>query len=119
MSIPSQILSSGNSPLATIAISGQGAATVAGAGTTIADATQISATYINIASGPASGGVKLPKTEEGAMIIIFNTDSDTQNVFPFDTNSTINGTTSVTLVQNKARIFFAVSATQWFSLLGA
>lgn len=119
MPIPSQILSAGNSPLATLAISGQGAATVAGAGTTIADATQISATYVNISSGPASGGVKLPPTEEGALIVIFNTDSDTQNVYPFNTSSTINGTTSVTLVQNKARVFFAVSSTQWFSLLGA
>lgn len=118
MPIPSQILAAGTSPLLATSISGVGAATLAGAGSSATDATQISATWNNVSSNPASGGVKLPPTEEGAFVAIYNTDSDTVTVYPA-TGSTINGTTSVTIAQNKARVFFAVSATAWFSMLGA
>ncbi len=119
MPIPSRVLAAGSSPLSASVICGDGNAAVTAAGTTITDATQISTVFSNVSSAPASSGVKLPPTEEGAFLCIFNTDSDTINVFPNTTGSTINGTTSVTIAQNKARIFFATSATTWFSLLGA
>jgi hypothetical protein len=73
-----------------------------------------------VATNPASGGVLLPTCEEGAVIFVYNTDSDTVTVYPKETSGvTINGSTSTTVAQNKTRIFFATSATTWMSMLGA
>lgn len=119
MALPSRVLSSGNSPLAALSICGDGSATITAAGTVLADATQISKVFNNVSSAPASSGVKLPVCEEGAFFMIYNTDSDTINVFPNTTAATINGTTSVTIAQDKCRIFFGATATTWFSMLGA
>lgn len=118
MPIPSRVLAAGNSPLSTVNICGDTAAAVAGAGSSATDATQLSSVYNLVTTNPASGGVKLPPTEAGALVIVTNTDADTVAVYPA-TGSTIDGTTSVTIAQNKVRIFFAVSGTQWFSMLGA
>lgn len=119
MALPSRVLAAGNSPLSTISICGDGDAAVTAAGTVIGDATQISKVFNNVSTAPASSGVKLPVCEEGAFFCIYNTDSDTINVFPNTTAATVNGTTSVTIATGKARIFFGTSATTWFSLLGA
>lgn len=119
MALPSRVLSSGNSPLATISICGDGDPTVTALGTNLATAYQLSKVFNNVSSAAASTGVKLPVCEEGAFFMVYNTDSDTISVFPNTTAATINGTTSVTIAQDKCRIFFATSATTWFSMLGA
>ncbi len=120
MSIPSRVLSAGSSPLLSSVICGDGATAVAGAGSTQATATQLSAVFNNVSTNPASGGVKLQPCEEGAVVFVYNTDSDTVTVYPYETSGvTINGSSSTTVAQNKTRIFFATSATTWMSMLGA
>ncbi len=120
MPIPSQILAAGASPLSASVIAGNGNTAVAGAGSTQATATQLSAVFNNVSTNPASGGVKLPPCEEGAVVFVYDTDSDTVTVYPNEASGvTINGSASTTVAQNKTRIFFATSATTWMSMLGA
>lgn len=119
MAIPSRILASGNSPLATVSIAGDGAVGLVAVGTTAATALQLSAVYNTITTSSASTGVKLPPTEDGAMVGIRNDSGQTVTVYPA-TSSTINaGASSVTLATAKTMILFATSATTWASITGA
>ena len=122
MSFPSRIQGSGQSGLSSIAIAGDVATGITAAGSTAGTATQLSAVY-NAVTAVASGaaGVILPATETGALCFVSNDDasgSDTLTVYP-PTGSTIDGTTSVTIVVAKRRFFVGTSATTWVSLLGA
>ena len=122
MSFPSRIQGSGQSGLSSIAIAGDVATGITAAGSTAGTATQLSAVY-NAVTAVAAGaaGVILPATETGALCFVSNDDasgSDTLTVYP-PTGSTIDGTTSVTIVAAKRRFFVGTSATTWVSLLGA
>ena len=63
MAIPSRILASGNSPLATISIAGDGATALTAAGTNQATALQLSAVANAIGTTASSTGVKLPRAK--------------------------------------------------------
>lgn len=120
MAIPSRILASGNSPLATISIAGDGATALVAVGSTASDALQLSAVYNTITTSSASTGVKLPPTEAGAMVGIRNDSGQTITVYPYNTSSTVNaGATSVTLGTALSMILFATSATTWASVKSA
>lgn len=120
MAIPSRILASGNSPLATISIAGDGATGLTAAGTTTTDALQLSAVFNTLSTVAASTGVKLPPTEAGAMVGIRNDGASTVTIYPYNTSSTVNAAaTSVTLAAAKTMILFATSATTWASVTGA
>jgi hypothetical protein len=63
--------------------------------------------------------VKLPPTEAGAVVCIFNNSGQTITVYPA-TGSTINAAAaSVTVATAKSIMLFATSATTWASLTGA
>jgi hypothetical protein len=119
MAIPSRVLSSGNSPLSTISICGDGATGLVALGSTIADALQLSAVWNTITTSSASTGVILPPTEVGAMIGIRNDSGQTVTIYP-KAGSTINAAAStLTVATAKTVILFATSATTWASVLTA
>ena len=120
MAIPSRVLASGNSPLATTSINGDGAVALVALGSTATDALQLSAVWNTITTSSASTGVKLPPTEAGAVVGIRNDSGQTITVYPFNISSTINAAaTSVTLATAKTMILFAPSATTWASVTTA
>jgi len=117
MAIPSRVLGSGNAPLAAISICGDAATGLTAAGTNAATALQISAVFNVVSTTASSTGVKLPPTEAGAMVAIFNTGAQTLTVYP-PTGSTVDGTTSMTIATGKEALFFGLSDTAWYSLTG-
>ena len=120
MAIPSRVLASGTSPLATTSINGDGAVALVAVGSTAADALQLSAVWNTITVSSASTGVKLQPTEAGAVVGIRNDSGQTVTVYPFNTSTTINaGATSVTIATAKTMLLFAPSATTWASVLTA
>ena len=119
MAIPSRVLASGNSPLATTSICGDGATALVAVGSTIADALQLSAVWNTITTSSSGTGVILPPTEVGAMIGIRNDSGQTVTVYP-KAGSTINAAASTLSVATaKTVILFATSATTWASVLTA
>jgi len=119
MAIPSRVLASGNSPLSTTSICGDGATGLVAVGSTIADALQLSAVWNTITTSSSGTGVILPPTEVGAMIGIRNDSGQTVTVYP-KAGSTINAAAStLTVATAKTVILFATSATTWASVLTA
>ena len=120
MPIPSRVLASGNSGLATTSICGDGATGLTATGSTAADALQLSAVYNEVLNVSASTGVKLPPTEAGASILVYNRSGTTLTVYPFSTASTINnGAASLSVTTTQRVQFFATSATTWATIAGA
>ena len=119
MAIPSRVLASGTSPLATTSINGDGAVALVATGSTAADALQLSAVWNTLTTSSAAG-VKLQPTEAGAVVGIRNDSGSTITVYPFNTSSTINaGSANVTIATGKTMLLFAPSATTWASILTA
>lgn len=118
MALPSRVLASGNAPLATVSICGDGADALTATGTTATDALQLSAVFNTVATAAASTGVKLPPTEAGALMVVANDGANTLTVYPA-TGSTIDGGASVSIATTKRRVFIGVTATKWVSVLGA
>ena len=119
MPIPSRVQASGNSGLATTSICGDGATGLTATGTTAADALQLSAVWNTVATTAASTGVKLPPTEAGAMVCVYNGGASTLTVYPA-TGSTINaGASSLSVTATTRVLFIATSATTWISIAGA
>ena len=119
MSFPSRIQGSGNSGLSATNIVGDTATGLVAVGSTAATALQLSAVHNAITTSAVSTGVRLPPTEAGAMVTVRNDSGQTISIYPYNTNSTINGTTSVTVVTAKTILLIATSATTWVSLTGA
>ena len=118
MPIPSRVLGSGINTLSTISICGDGNNSVSAAGTSAGDATAIAYVYTNVSTTGAGAGVKLPQTEEGETITVVNSGSNPLTVYPYDTNSTINGAASSELLPGGSAIYSATSNTTWVTLQG-
>ena len=119
MPIPSQVLSSGNSGLATKSISGAGATGLVAVGTNLATGLQLSASWNTITTSSASTGVILPPTEEGMVIGIRNDSGQTITVY-CKTGSTVNAAAaSVNIATALTMLLFATSATTWASITSA
>ena len=120
MTIPSRVLGSGTSPLATQSICGSATVGLTATGTNAATALQLETSY-NVVSTTTGAlqGVKLLKTENGAtMVVANNAATNTIVVYP-PTGSTIDGAASVQIATTKRRVFWGTSDTTWVSLLGA
>jgi len=116
MAIPSRVLASGNSGLATISICGDGATGLVAVGSTQATALQLSAVFNAITTSSASTGLKLPPCEAGAMVYIYNLSGQTLQIYSNGTetmNAAVAGATGVALGNTKTAICFATSATTW------
>lgn len=118
MAIPSRVLAAGNAPLSTEVICGDVGNTLTATGTTVTDALQLSAVTNVVTTAAASTGVKLPPSETGAMVTVFNNGANTLTVYAL-TGSTVDAGASVSIAAGKERIFFGISPTVWFSFLGA
>ena len=118
MTIPSRVLGSGISPLATQSIAGTASTGLTAAGTNAATALQLAVSYNVVSTTAASTGVKLLKTENGACMVVANDGASTLTVYP-PTGSTIDGSASVSIATTKRRVFWGTSDTTWVSLLGA
>jgi hypothetical protein len=116
MAIPSRVLASGNSGLATISICGDGATGLVAVGSTQATALQLSAVFNAITTSSASTGVKLPPCEAGAMVYIYNLAGQDLRIYSNGTetlNAAVAGATGVLVGNTKTAICFATSATTW------
>ena len=116
MAIPSRVLASGNSGLATISICGDGATGLVAVGSTQATALQLSAVFNAITTSSASTGLKLPPCEAGAMVYIYNLAGQDLRIYSNGTetmNAAVAGATGVALGNTKTAICFATSATTW------
>lgn len=119
MPIPSRVLASGNSPLSTISICGDGATALVAVGSTIADALQLSAVWNTLTTSASGTGVILPPTEVGAVVGLRNDSGQTITVYP-KSGSTINAAASTLSVATaKTVLLFATSATTWASVTTA
>ena len=116
MAIPSRVLASGNSGLATISICGDGATGLVAVGSTQATALQLSSVFNAIATSAASTGVKLPPCEAGAVVYIYNLAGQDLRIYSNGTetlNAAVAGATGVLVGNTKTAICFATSATTW------
>lgn len=118
MAIPSRILASGNSPLATISIAGDGATALTATGTTQTTALQLSAVMNALGTTAASTGVKLPPCEAGAVVYVYNGGASTLQIYSNETtgvtmNAAVAGATGVALGTLKTAICLGTSATTW------
>ena len=119
MAIPSRVLGAGNSPLSALSICGDGATGLVATGSTAADALQLSAVWNTVATTASGTGVKLPPTEAGAMVCVYNAGANTLAVYPAN-GSTINaGASSLSVTATTRVLFIATSATTWISIAGA
>ncbi len=118
MSIPSHIMSAGNSPLSTRSICGTCTTGLVATGTTQTDALQLSTARNVITTSSGSTGVKLPTCEEGAEILIYNLSGQTIQIYTRETtgvtmNAAVAGSTGVAIGNTKTAIAFGSSATTW------
>lgn len=102
----------------TVAICGDGVDGLTAVGSTRANALQLTRIYNSVDTAASGTGVLLPPTQMGETIFIANSGANTIKVYPYDTGSTINQTTSASIASNYSSIFFAVSATKWYSISG-
>jgi hypothetical protein len=121
MSIPSRILSAGNSPLSTISIAGDAATGLVAVGSTQATALQLSAVYNAITTSAASTGVILQPSEAGARVVVYNASGQTISIYP-PVSSQINALSAnaaYTVATAKTVELIAMSSTQWVTILTA
>lgn len=118
MAIPSRVLGSGISQLSTVSICGDGNASATAAGTSAGDATALTYVYNDITTTGSGAGVKLPQTEMGETIQVVNSGANVLTIYPYDTNSTINGAASSELLPGGSALYSATSNTSWVSLQG-
>lgn len=118
MPIPSRVFGSGLNQLSTISICGDGNGAATAAGTSAGDATSLAYVYNNVTTTGSGAGVKLPPTEEGETITIVNSGANVLTVYPYNTNSTINGAASSEILPGGSAIYMATSTTAWMTLQG-
>ena len=95
------------------------AATPAAAGSTVTDATQLTAVFNAVTGANGTTGVKLPPTPAaGTFVVVKNNAGSTLKVWP-DAAATINAISSnadLPVLTNAACLLFATSTTQWWSV---
>jgi hypothetical protein len=102
----------------TVAICGDGVDGLTAVGSTRANALQLTHVYNSIDTATAGTGVLLPKTQMGATIFIANSGASTIKVYPYETATTVNQTTSASIPKDHTSIFFAVTNAMWYSING-
>ena len=118
MTIPSRVLASGVNSMSTVAICGDGGIGLTASGTTQADAYQLNRVYNDITTAASGTGVKLPSTEEGETIYVTNSGANSLKVYPYESTTSVDDGTYLTVNTGCSAIFFAVSRTSWKALQG-
>ena len=118
MTIPSRVLASGVNSMSTVAICGDGGIGLSATGTTQTDAYQLNRIYNDVTTVASGSGVKLPITEEGEVIYITNSGANSLKVYPYESTTTVDDGSSLTVNIHCSAILFAVSRTAWKALQG-
>ena len=118
MPIPSRVLGSGVSQLSTVSICGDGKDEITATGSTRTDAKQLVSVFNSVDTVASGTGVKLPPTEMGEVIYVSNSGASALKVYPYESTSTINQTTSASVAKDHTSIFFAVNNSMWYSIVG-
>jgi len=88
------------------------------AGTTIADATQLTRAFTNVATVASGTGVKLPDVAEGAQLMVINLGANNLLLYPPDGSHTINALAAgaaltLTAANDQMAICFSVGTTSY------
>ena len=116
------IMGGGTSAGQAKAINGRVKTSISAAGTTISDATQLSATHNDIGTCASGAGVKLFNGEIGDELSVYNGGAAQCIVYPHSSSGTINqlsAGTGVTLAQYTMCKFRRVTTTAWRAHLSA
>lgn len=118
MTFVSKVMATGNSPEAAKEIVGTGTVALVAVGTNQATALQLSDSYNTITTSSGSTGLKLPKCERGANLMIYNLSGQTLQIYTNETsgvtmNASVAGSTGVQLGNTKTAICFAPSYNTW------
>lgn len=123
MSLATEMMGGGLSSGQAQAINGGVNPTVSAAGTTLATATEVTAGVNLVTTVAASSGVRLPNSEIGDEIMIYNSQvTNTLKVYPPTSSGTINqlsAGTAMTLAQFTAVRLKKLTATTWIGWLSA
>jgi len=118
MTIPSRVLGSGVNSMSTVAICGDGGFGLSASGTTQSDAYQLNRVYNDVTTVASGSGVKLPITEEGEVIYITNSGANALKVYPYESTTTVDDGSSLTVNTHCSALLYAVSRTAWKALQG-
>lgn len=122
MAIPSRLMGSGTPAGQTSAIVGDTVTGLTAAGSTNADALQLSAVNNRVTTAAAGTGVRLPPLEVGAMVTVMNSGANALLVYP-GTGNQINGLTATTggfsVAAGGRAAFIAYAPTVWGAILSA
>ncbi len=97
---------------------------IAAAGTTIADATQLSAAINEVTTAAAGSGVKLPVAAVGATIVVQNLGANDLEVYPPNGSGVINGAAAggsitLTAAADQVGVFHKTATNKWIGYVVA
>jgi hypothetical protein len=122
MAIPSRLVGVGVPPAVANQICGDVADALTAAGSTNADALQLSAVANRVTTTAASTGVRLYLPEVGSQCMVINSGANALLVYP-GTGAQINALTATTggfsVAAGARALFFGTSGTNWFAILSA
>jgi hypothetical protein len=104
--------------MSTVAICGDGGFGLSASGTTQSDAYQLNRVYNDVTTVASGSGVKLPITEEGEVIYITNSGANALKVYPYESTTTVDDGSSLTVNTHCSALLYAVSRTAWKALQG-
>lgn len=122
MSTAADIMRGGFSAFSARAIGGQVQSAVSAAGTTIATATDLTASINVVTTAAASSGVQLPNGQIGDSVEILNLGANALTVYPDTTSGRINALSAGTgflLATNTAVVLRKFTSTRWAGFLSA
>lgn len=122
MPILSRLMGSGIAPQAAVNICGNSVTGLTAAGSTNADALQLSSAINRVTTTASGTGVKLPPLEVGSSVFVMNSGANALLVYP-GTGNQINALTVTTagfsVAAGGRAQFFAVAPTVWGAVLSA
>ncbi len=122
MALALDIVKGGFSPQSAKAINGQVQSSITAAGTSISDATDLTASINVVTTAAASSGVQLPHCEIGDEVEILNLGANAVTVYPDTTSNRINALAAAAgflLAANTAVKLRKYTTTRWIGYLSA
>ncbi len=122
MGIPSRLMGSGCSSSQAVNICGDVVDSITAAGTTNADATQLSAAINRVTTTALNTGVRLMLPESGSQVAVINSGANALLVYP-GTGASINALTATTggfsVAAGGRALFIGTGSANWFAVLSA
>ena len=122
MAIPTRVMAAGNAASSAVQICGDVADTLTAAGTTNADALQLSAIINRVTTTALNAGLRLMLPEAGSQVMVINSGANALLVYP-GTGAAINALTVTTagfsIAAGGRSLFVGTSSANWFANLSA